>query len=62
MHTLESLAARQLTHYRQHPEAAGVLLQVGESNAGAGLDQAELAAWTTVAQVILSLDETISID
>jgi hypothetical protein len=58
--TLESLVARQLTHYRQHPEDAAGLLQVGESAVGANLDKVELAAWTTIAQVILSLDETIS--
>ena len=58
--TLESLAAQQLAHYRQHPQMAAELLQVGESKAGAKMDPAELAAWTTVAQVILSLDETIT--
>ncbi len=58
--TLDSLAAQQLAHYRQRPQMAAELLQVGESKAGSKLDQTELAAWTTVAQAILNLDETIS--
>jgi hypothetical protein len=58
--TLESLVTRQLAHYREHPQSAAELLEVGESKAGADLNKIELAAWTTVAQVILSLDETIS--
>src|SRR5579871_2582255 len=60
LHTLAALAAQEVTHYRGHPDAATELLGVGESKAGAQLDRAELAAWTTVAQVILNLDETIS--
>jgi cytochrome c553 len=58
--TLESLVRRQLAHYRESPQSAAELLEVGESKAGAGLNKIELAAWTTVAQVILNLDETIS--
>jgi hypothetical protein len=58
--TLESLVGRQLAHYRENPQSAAELLQVGESQAGANLNKIELAAWTTVAQVILNLDETIS--
>ena len=36
------------------------LLHVGESPVNAKLDRVELAAWSTVAEVILNLDETIS--
>jgi hypothetical protein len=36
------------------------LLRVGELKSNAKLDPAELAAWTTVASVILNLDETIT--
>ncbi len=57
---LRNLAARQLAHYRGDPEAARKLLAVGESRPEPSLDAAELAAWTTVASVILNLDETIS--
>jgi hypothetical protein len=36
------------------------LIEVGESGRDSRLDAAELAAWTTVASVILNLDETIT--
>ena len=36
------------------------LVAVGESPRDKRLDAAELAAWTTVASVILNLDETIT--
>ena len=36
------------------------LIGVGESSRDSRLDPAELAAWTTVASVILNLDETIT--
>jgi hypothetical protein len=36
------------------------LIAVGESSRDSRLDPAELAAWTTVASVILNLDETIT--
>jgi hypothetical protein len=58
--TLESLVARQMAHYRDSPQSAAELVSVGESKVGASLNKIELAAWTTLAQVILSLDETIS--
>ncbi|MGH9660729.1 MAG: DUF1553 domain-containing protein, partial [Bryobacteraceae bacterium] len=57
---LRDLAERQLAEYRRAPGEANTLLAVGESRAGAGLDTAELAAWTTVASVILNLDEVIT--
>lgn len=58
--TLARLVLRQLAHYRQRPADAEALLHVGESPVSAKLDRVELAAWTTVAEVILNLDETIS--
>ena len=36
------------------------LIDVGESGRDSRLDAVELAAWTTVASVILNLDETIT--
>ena len=41
-------------------KAATKLVEVGESARNPKLDVAELAAWTTVASVILNLDETIT--
>jgi hypothetical protein len=50
----------QLAAYRKNPEAAVKLLSVGESPKNAALDTTELAAWATVAGVLLNLDETIT--
>jgi hypothetical protein len=46
--------------YRDDPEAALKLLQVGESPRDESLDVPELAAWTIVASTILNLDETVT--
>lgn len=50
----------QLAAYRRDAEAAKKVLAVGESPVPEGLDSAELAAWTLVANVILNLDETMT--
>jgi hypothetical protein len=57
---LRQLAGKELATYRGDPGAAAKLLRVGESECDKGLDAAELAAWTSVASVILNLDETIT--
>lgn len=57
---LRQLAERESETYRQHPDSAKKLLAVGESPVPAGIDAAELAAWTTVASAVLNLDETIT--
>jgi len=46
--------------YRLHPSEATALLSVGASRCSPKLNQSELAAWTTVASMILNLDETIT--
>jgi mono/diheme cytochrome c family protein len=51
---------RQLAAFRADPAAAEKLLGVGESKRNEQLDPAELAAWTSVATVILNLDEMIT--
>ena len=51
---------KQLAVYRHDKKAAEKLLCVGESRRDASLDPAEHAAWTTVASVILNMDETIT--
>ena len=50
----------ELSVFRKDPRAAAKLLSVGESPRNSRLDAAELAAWTTVAGVILNLDETVT--
>jgi hypothetical protein len=57
---LRGLAEREVAGYRRDTEAAQRLLHVGESKFDNKLDVGELAAWTTVASVILNLDETIT--
>ena len=48
------------TSFAKAPSQAARLISVGASHADGSLDAVELAAWTTVASVILSLDETIT--
>jgi hypothetical protein len=57
---LRKIFDRQMAVYRNDREAATKLLSVGESPRNDKLDLAELAAWTTVASVILNLDETVT--
>lgn len=55
----EALAAYR-ARFRASPAAAAELIRVGESSVDAQLDPVELAAWTTLAAVILNLDETLT--
>jgi hypothetical protein len=57
---LRALLRGRMNEYRKDRAAALRLLTVGESPRDSRLDAAELAAWTTVASVILNLDETIT--
>lgn len=50
----------QLQDFRSHGDDAAKLLAVGASKYDPKLDRTELAAWTTVASMILNLDETIT--
>ena len=53
-------AQEALADYRLHSGEAAALLTVGASKSDPRLDPKELAAWTTVASIILNLDETIT--
>jgi hypothetical protein len=57
---LEALYQKHLREYRADPRAAEDVLRVGDRPMSKGSDAAELAAWTSVARVILNLHETIS--
>ncbi len=50
----------QLAQYRQIPDEAVALLSVGESPRDTALDACEHAAWTTVASIVLNIDEAIT--
>lgn len=47
--------------YREAPEDAALLLQAGEAMLPEEYDPASLAAWTLLANALLSLDETITL-
>lgn len=46
--------------YTEDTEAAAKLLAIGEAAKFEGIDQAELAAWTIVANLVLNLDEVLT--
>jgi hypothetical protein len=58
--TATALWAEQLGVYRADPAAADALLATGDAPVPAGLDRAELAAWTHVARVLFNLHEFIT--
>jgi hypothetical protein len=60
LRVLTNLFSAQLAAFRKDTAAATKLLTVGESPRNERLNVAELAAWTTVASVLLNLDETIT--
>jgi hypothetical protein len=51
---------RRLVAFKAKPEAAAKLLSAGESPVDERLDKPELAAYATIAGMILNLDETIT--
>ncbi|MGA2983560.1 MAG: DUF1553 domain-containing protein [Terriglobia bacterium] len=53
-------AQEALADYRLHTGEAAALITVGASRSNPKLNPTELAAWTTVASMILNLDETIT--
>lgn len=57
---LRSIYDRQLQRFRGDTAAVEKLLRVGESPVTSASDRTELAAWATVANAILNLDETIT--
>jgi hypothetical protein len=62
MKLLEALYHKHLAQYQAAPKAAAALLAVGDRPAPKDMDTAELAAWTSVARVVLNLYETITRD
>lgn len=57
---LRDVFETDLAKYRQNVDSARKLLSVGDSPRRESLDLAEHAAWTTVASVILNLDEVLN--
>ena len=59
---LLGLLDKHAEHYRREPDAAKKLVSVGQGPPPRDLDMADLAAWTSVARVLLNLHETITRD
>ncbi|WP_166826147.1 PSD1 and planctomycete cytochrome C domain-containing protein [Thalassoroseus pseudoceratinae] len=57
---LVTLVDRHRSQYADDPAAVAELLSVGQSASPATLDPIELAAWTSVARILLNLNETIT--
>jgi hypothetical protein len=57
---LTRLLNEQLEEFRQNADATKSFLAVGAFQASPDLDPAELAAWSTIANLILNLDETLT--
>jgi hypothetical protein len=60
LEVLRQLLKTELAAYRQDAGAAEQLQSVGDYQPAREGDSAELAAWTTVASLILNLDETVT--
>jgi hypothetical protein len=56
---LLDLLRRAQSRFHADRDAAARLLSVGHSTADPALDPAELAGWSTVASIVLNLDEAI---
>jgi len=57
---IRALIEKHLAEYRKDLEASEALLKVGLAPAPKGIADSELAAWTSIARVILNLHETIT--
>jgi hypothetical protein len=57
---LAEVLQQQLAEFQADKEAATKLLSVGSWKADGDCNAAELAAWTTIASMILNLDETVT--
>ena len=59
---LEQIYTKQLARYLANKQAAADLIQHGEKPVPNDLAVPQLATWSTVANVLLNLDETITRD
>jgi hypothetical protein len=58
--TLTKLLEKHRREFGVEKESAEEFLSVGDMKAPVGVDPAELAAWTSVARVLLNLHETVT--
>jgi hypothetical protein len=57
---LTSMLQQHMEQYRAAPDAAAEIIRVGEWPVPSDIDSVDLAAWTSVARVIMNLHETIT--
>ncbi|MDE0314373.1 MAG: PSD1 and planctomycete cytochrome C domain-containing protein [Candidatus Poribacteria bacterium] len=57
---MTGLLEKHKIEYTDNPDAAKTLVEMGESPATQGIEPIELAAWTSIARVVLNLHETIT--
>jgi hypothetical protein len=57
---LEALVEKHRSEFKADPKGAAELLKVGLAPVPANADPAELAAWTSVARVVLNLHEAVT--
>ncbi|MFN0124978.1 MAG: DUF1553 domain-containing protein [Blastocatellia bacterium] len=60
LQVLRDNLALQLAYFQRNPDEAAKLLTVGEKRNDTSLNAAELAAWTTMASLVLNLNEAIT--
>ena len=60
LETLSRLLQNQRADYRADAESARAFVSTGQWKAPAGIDPADLAAWTDIARALLNLHETIT--
>ena len=58
---LQNIADNEIAYYSNKPKEASELLSTGLKVVDSKLDQKELAAWTSVARIMLNLHETITV-
>ncbi len=58
--TLKQALKTRLEYFQANPEDASKLLEIGKSPVPEQIDQAELAAYATVARILLNLSEFIT--
>ena len=60
IHILTDTLSEQRKEFKTHPERASEFIQNGKSTPSPDYSPIELAAWTSLASILLNLDETIS--
>jgi hypothetical protein len=60
VYVLRQVLEQQIVEFQKNKDAAEQFLKIGGFQAKENLDRSELAAWTTLASMLLNLDETVT--